>query len=42
MKEVDGSTVSQTFEKRFEYVYSGVLKRWIVQYTPPAPATPRS
>ena len=42
MKEVDGTTVSQSFEKRFEYVYSGVLKRWIVQYTPPAPATPRS
>lgn len=42
MKEVDGTTVSQSFEKRFEYVYSGVLMRWIVQYTPPAPATPRS
>ena len=42
MKEVDGTTVTSSFEKRFEYVYSGVLKRWIVQYTPPAPTTPRS
>jgi len=41
MKEPDGTTSSQSFEKRFEYVYSGVLKRWIVQYTPPAPTTPR-
>jgi hypothetical protein len=42
MKEGDGTTATQSFEKRFEYVYSGVLMRWIVQYTPPAPTTPRS
>jgi len=42
MKEPDGTTATQSFEKRFEYVFSGVLKRWIVQYTPPAPTTPRS
>jgi hypothetical protein len=42
MKEVDGTTDSRSFEKRFEYVYSSVLMRWIVQYTPPAPTTPRS
>jgi hypothetical protein len=41
MKEPDGTTSSQSFDKRFEYVYSGVLKRWIIQYTPPAPSTPR-
>lgn len=35
MKEVDGSDVTQQFEKRFEYVYTNTLKRWIIQYTPP-------
>ena len=35
IREVDGSEVSQQFEKRFEYVYSDTLKRWIIQYTPP-------
>lgn len=40
MKEVDGTTDSRSFEKRFEYVYSSVLMKWIVQYTPPAPAKP--
>jgi hypothetical protein len=40
MKEVDGTTDSRSFDKRFEYVYSSVLNRWIVQYTPPAPTTP--
>jgi len=41
MQEVDGTTLSQSFEKRFEYVYSAVLKRWIIQYVPPS-AAPRS
>lgn len=36
MREVDGSDVTQQFEKRFEYVYSDTLKRWIIQYTPPS------
>jgi hypothetical protein len=36
IREVDGSEVSQQFEKRFEYVYSDTLKRWIIQYTPPS------
>lgn len=35
IREVDGSEVSQQFDKRFEYVYSDTLKRWIIQYTPP-------
>jgi hypothetical protein len=35
IREVDGSDVSQHFDKRFEYVYSDTLKRWIIQYTPP-------
>ena len=38
MREVDGSIVTQSFEKRFEYVYNSTLRRWIIQYTPPAPA----
>ena len=38
MQEVDGSIVTQSFEKRFEYVYNSTLRRWIIQYTPPAPA----
>ena len=37
MQEVDGSIVTQSFEKRFEYVYNSTLRRWIIQYTPPAP-----
>ena len=37
MKEVDGSLVGQQFEKRFDYVYSSVLNRWIIQYVPPSP-----
>jgi hypothetical protein len=36
MKDVDGSPLNQSFEKRFDYVYSAALKRWIIQYTPPA------
>lgn len=38
MQEVDGTTLTQNFEKRFEYVYSAALKRWIIQYVPPSPA----
>ncbi len=38
MREVDGSVVTQSFDKRFEYVYNATLRRWIIQYTPPAPA----
>jgi len=36
IREVDGSDVTQQFDKRFEYVYSDTLKRWIIQYTPPS------
>jgi hypothetical protein len=36
MKDVDGSDQTQTFEKKFEYVYTNTLKQWITQYTPPA------
>jgi hypothetical protein len=35
IRDVDGSDQTQQFEKRFEYVYSDTLKRWIIQYTPP-------
>ncbi len=42
MKEVDGSLVGQQFEKRFDYVYSSVLNRWIIQYVPPSPPPPKS
>jgi hypothetical protein len=42
MKEVDGSLLTQQFEKRFDYVYSTVMNRWIIQYVPPSPAAPKS
>jgi hypothetical protein len=42
MKEVDGSLLTQQFEKRFDYVYSPVIKGWIIQYVPPSPAPPKS
>jgi hypothetical protein len=42
MKEVDGTPLSQQFEKRFDYVYSTVMNRWIIQYVPPSPAPPKS
>jgi hypothetical protein len=35
MKDVDGTDQVQQFEKKFEYVYTNTLKRWITQYTPP-------
>jgi ABC-type oligopeptide transport system substrate-binding subunit len=37
MREVDGSVLRQEFEKRFDYVYSMTLNKWIIQYTPPTP-----
>ncbi len=36
MREVDGTDVTQQFDKRFEYVYNETVKRWIIQYTPPS------
>ncbi len=36
IRDVDGSDMTQQFEKRFEYVYNETLKRWIIQYTPPS------
>ena len=39
MRDVDGTPLVQKFDKRFEYVWSTVVNRWIIQYTPPAPAT---
>ncbi len=38
MRDVDGTPLVQKFDKRFEYVWSTVMNRWIIQYTPPAPA----
>jgi hypothetical protein len=38
MREVDGTPLVQKFDKRFEYVWSTAMNRWIIQYTPPAPA----
>jgi hypothetical protein len=37
MREVDGTPLVQKFDKRFEYVWSTAINRWIIQYTPPAP-----
>jgi hypothetical protein len=36
IRDVDGSDMTQQFDKRFEYVYNETLKRWIIQYTPPS------
>ena len=41
MREVDGTKLTNEFEKRFDYVYSTALKKWIIQYVPPPPR-PRS
>ncbi len=38
MRDVDGTPLVQKFDKRFEYVWSTTMNRWIIQYTPPAPA----
>jgi hypothetical protein len=38
MREVDGTPLVQKFDKRFQYVWSTAMNRWIIQYTPPAPA----
>jgi len=38
MRDVDGTPLVQKFDKRFEYVWSTAMNRWIIQYTPPAPA----
>jgi hypothetical protein len=40
IRDVDGTDMTQQFDKRFEYVYNETLKRWIIQYTPPAPPPP--
>ena len=37
MREVDGTILNNEFEKRFDYVYSMALNKWIIQYTPPTP-----
>ena len=37
MRDADGTPLVQRFEKRFEYVWSTAMNRWIIQYTPPAP-----
>jgi hypothetical protein len=37
MREGDGTPLVQKFDKRFEYVWSTAVNRWIIQYTPPAP-----
>ena len=40
-KDFDGSTVNDEAKKRFEYVWSAVLGKWIFKYTPtPAPKRP--
>ena len=37
MREVDGSPATSHFDKRFEYVWSTTMNRWLIQYTPPQP-----
>ncbi|HUL77320.1 MAG TPA: hypothetical protein VL691_08665 [Vicinamibacteria bacterium] len=37
-KDVDGSVAADEFERRFDYVYTASLQRWIFQLAPsPAP-----
>ncbi len=42
MREVDGTKLNSEFEKRFDYVYSTALKKWIILYVPPPPRAPGS
>jgi hypothetical protein len=35
-KEPDGTLTTDSFEKRFEYRYSAVIKRWIIDVKPGA------
>ena len=37
-KDFDGSTVTDESQKRFEYVWSAALGKWIIKYVPPTPA----
>lgn len=40
-RDFDGSSTNDESKKRFEYVYSAVLGKWIFKYTPtPAPRKP--
>ena len=40
-KDFDGSTANDEATKKFEYVWSAVLGKWIFKYTPtPAPKRP--
>ena len=42
MREVDGTKLTNEFEKRFDYAYSTALKKWIILYVPPTPRPPGS
>ena len=35
-KDFDGSTVKDQSQKRFEYLWSSALGRWIIKYVPAA------
>ena len=35
--DADGSVVTDQTEKRFEYVWSTTVNKWIIQYVPPTP-----
>jgi hypothetical protein len=35
---VEHRNVTQSIQKKFDYVYDVGMKRWIIQYTPPTPA----
>jgi hypothetical protein len=38
MKDELGAVQTQSFEKKFVYVWNVTLSRWLIQYTPPSPA----
>ena len=42
MKDEVGAVQTQTFQKRFVYVWNVTLSRWLIQYTPPSPAAKKS
>ena len=41
-KDFDGSEQFDQSEKRFEYVWSTALGKWLIKYVPTTPATPKA
>jgi hypothetical protein len=42
MKDELGAVQTQSFQKKFVYVWNVTLSRWLIQYTPPSPTAKKS